>query len=150
MLARKRARSRSTDTIENIFHLTYSLLDADDDGTSDDAVADVEFDNLGDCGDRRDIFVIETVAGVHLETEGLRESCCIHDRLPLFLPFRSGQIAICAGVDFNSVSAHFARCFDLCGVAIDEKTYVNTGILKSRNGVLDPAFTRDHVKAALR
>ncbi len=51
-------------------HLTDGLGQADEDGAADDAVADVELFHAVQSRDRRDVLVIEAVAGVEFQSGG--------------------------------------------------------------------------------
>ena len=51
-------------------HVADGLFEADHDRAGDDAVADVQLAHVGDRGDRLDVAVGESVAGVEQEARG--------------------------------------------------------------------------------
>src|SRR5580765_2845053 len=48
-------RSRFMNTIKKFFHFSYRLLNADDNRAGNDAVADIQLDDLGNLRDRQDV-----------------------------------------------------------------------------------------------
>jgi len=134
---------------QQFLHFPHRLLDPDHNGASDDAMADIELDDLGNFCDWENILVIEAMAGVDLDTQALRQSRCRGNRFPLPLTGTAANIAISSGVDFNRVCAGFARSLDLGSIGIDEQAHMNTAVLQAGNGVHDLYPVRDHVETAL-
>ncbi len=103
----------SRTSIKKFFHLPHRLLDADDDRAGDDAVADIELDDLGNLRDRQDVFIVEAVAAVHFQPKAARQRRRVRDRRQLALSRCRGDVAVRAGVNFDRVGADFLGCLDL-------------------------------------
>ena len=59
-----------------VAHLAHGHVESAKDGARDDVVADVEFSNLGDGGDRADVSIGETVPGGDLKPVLCGQYCC--------------------------------------------------------------------------
>src|SRR5262245_58063059 len=130
---------------EQLLHLAHSLLDPDDNGASDNTMADVELDDLRNGNDRCNIFVIEAVAAVNFQTQTVGKRRRSGNGISLLFPFRSNRITIGSGVDFHCVSANRLAGLDLILSGVDEEAYVDSSILKAFNGLEDFLFVRQNI-----
>jgi hypothetical protein len=58
--------------VKQTLHLTDRLLDASDNRSSDDTVADIELGHFRDLCDSQNIVIVQAVAAVNLQSETLR------------------------------------------------------------------------------
>src|SRR5215212_9772870 len=98
---------------------------------------DVELDDFRQGSDGLSAGVIEPMTGMHLETEGLGQSCALADALPLHIRCRRvavrQRVAPGAGVNLNDRSAERRRRLDLPLVGSNEQRNPDTGGSKVGN-----------------
>jgi len=125
----KRPRSRGTNTIQEFLHFAHGLAHADKDRTRNDAVADIELNDLRNLCEGNDVGVIETMSAMDFETKDLGRGCSGCYRLSFLLLRRPCNVAVSSRVDFNGVRADFSCRLDLCRYRIDEQADMDTAIL---------------------
>ena len=93
--------------------------------------------NSVSCGNwriRRNVTIVDSVPGIHLQTETCRAQRRRTQTFHLLVLdlFREG-IGECAGVQLDHVGAEFARGLDLLRSRIDKKTDANPGGMQPIN-----------------
>ena len=94
-------------------------------------VADVQFDDLGDRSDGRDIVVVQAVARMHFEPKRGGERRALLQSPQLRCERRRvapvGRKAIGTGVELDGVGLDFRGGFDLRRLRIDEERDLDAG-----------------------
>ena len=102
-------------------HLLNGRLHADEHRTGDDAMPDVQFLHAINRGDREDIVVGQSMAGVEMQARCLGERAGRFEDLKLFLAKRiGGRVSVAAGVKFDRFGGEFFGEGDLIFGRIDE------------------------------
>ena len=109
-----------------------ACVEPDEHRLADQEVADVEFDDLRQRGDRLGAGVVEAVAGMDFEAETLAQAsrprgcAAIRRRLRAVSP-SSERMAPGAGVDFDHRRAERGRRLDLRRLGGDEQRHPDAG-----------------------
>ena len=112
-------------------------------------MADIEFADTGDAGDRDDVPVREAVP--HVDVQTLLESMIgsVPENLELLEPRGlGGGVGIAAGVEFNGGDAEIKRGVDLGGVGIDEHADFDAGRVQGFDAGLHARQVAEDVEPA--
>ena len=132
-------------------HFLHGGVEADEDGPADDAVADVELDEVRDDVKERDIRAGQAVASIDAQaktvglTGGGDQSLNFH----LALPFAVKLFGISPGVQFDELRPDAGGGFDLRGVRGDEEADVDAGVFQPAAGLRERSFLAGDIQPAL-
>jgi hypothetical protein len=139
----------STVFVDQVDHLCCRGFDAYEDGAGDDAVAYVEFTEVGYCGDGADVVVCQAVACVDDEAVVKGEVFAGSE----FLYFSEGGffgfgVGVGAGVEFNGVAAGFSGGSNLGLIGGYEGAYEDAFLVHSFDDLGQTSCVFDAVEAA--
>ncbi len=130
-------------------------MDAGEDAAADDAVTDVEFGDVGECGDGLNIAVVESVAGVELHALFDDFLAGILDFVDFSADLGVGEIAVLleelcvgTGVDFANFEADVGGGADLGWVGVDEGAGTDILSFELVDNVFEFIGLGDNVEAA--
>ena len=96
-------------------------------------MADIEFRDLRNGGDRLDILERESVSGMRLDTVFDRKRSRVGDPPQLEFAVCTFAMRVFASMEFNNISTQTDRRFDLARVGLDEQADANIGLTQCRH-----------------
>ena len=96
-------------------------------------MADIEFGDLRNGGDRLDILERESVSGMRLDTVFDRKRSRVGDPPQLEFAVCTFAMRVFASMEFNNISTQTDRRFDLARVGLDEQADANIGLTQCRH-----------------
>src|SRR5437870_3303332 len=113
-------------------HLAHGMIQSDEHRAGDDVVADVEFGDLADACDRAHVAISESVSCRDMQPVLSRERrgfaqaskflICAHRAFAMYPTASQCRFGVSSGAQFDLLSVHFVRRFNLVWVGIDEET----------------------------
>jgi hypothetical protein len=124
-------REKHSTSTDEVAHFPYCTVQADKQCTRDDGVPDAYLFDFPDVANRRDVQIIETVAGIDSETEFARHDRCLADSLQLLRGLRfCPRVGVFARVYFNEISLNVSSRIDLRRDRVNEEADVNLMAMK--------------------
>ena len=121
----------------------------DDVGTdAEDHVADIQFDDLGDARDRRDVLVMQPMPGVDHEAQIMAIGCRVHDSIQFALLRSAVRVRVATGVQFHDRGPGRHGSVELRAVRVDEHRYADAAVGEFCAGVPQLVQLARNVKAA--
>ena len=133
-------------------HFLHGGRQADGQGAADNAVADVQLDQVRNLKQRREVLVIQPMAGVDLQAQrsGPGRALAINRSSSAW---RRGSSANSpgegAGVQLDELAAHLRRRLDLGRIGRDEHAHLDAGVVEFHPCLGQRAQVAGHVQAAL-
>ena len=114
-------------------HFLDCLLNSDADGSADNAVSDVQFDQVGHAVQEVQVRVVEAVTGIDLQSEGM---CPLRRRretseFPVDLTSKSGRFGKRTRVKLDELCSHPGGGFHLENVRVDEQAHLNARLFEA-------------------
>jgi len=114
-------------------HLFNSDSKADGDRAADDAVTDIQLDEVRHLEKAREILVIEAVAGIYTDSGGVSGERGVVQTLDFIgaVFFAMKMFGEAAGVEFDEIYADLFGGFDLLEVGRDEEAHLDAGAFET-------------------
>ena len=137
-------------TFHRLQHFPDGSVQPDDHGAADNAVTDVELDQVRDDVQERHVLTIQSVPGVHLQPELVRLLRRGNQPFEFDLPFALAMevLRVSARVQFDELRTDRHRGVDLHRIRSDEEAHVDAGVVHSLAGCGQGGELSGHIQTA--